>query len=112
MKNKISKKVNQILKNISIALMMFMILGNQVYAANVPMIDGTKRLIADVTTGVLLLVAGAAGLIGVKNGLQWLAADEDEKPRYKKNVRNTALIAAITISFSGIIQFVLSYYGG
>mgnify|MGYP000056442669 CR=1 FL=1 len=68
------------------------------------------RLLNDAMTWLLIISAAAAVVLGLVFILQWMAADENEKPAAKKKIKTVVIAAVIAVAFEGIMKFILSYF--
>lgn len=68
------------------------------------------RLLNDAMTWLLVISAAAAVVLGLIFILQWMAADENEKPAAKKKIKTVVIAAVIAVAFEGVLKFILSYF--
>lgn len=68
------------------------------------------RLLNDAMTWLLIISAAAAVVLGLWFILQWMSADENEKPAAKKKIKTVVIAAVIAVAFEGIMKFILSYF--
>lgn len=113
MKNKMTKIGNSIKKVITTASLMFglvMMYGMNAYASEPKIISGTKKLAEDATKWLTGIIAVITVAVALWKGFKWQTADEEEKPRAFKGVKNTIIIGVVLTCISGLITVVLGYY--
>ena len=72
---------------------------------------GTQKLLQDLTTALILISIAITLVLAVKDGIEWGAADEQERPVKQKKIIWTIIIGVITVVITGIVKVVLGYYG-
>ena len=82
-----------------------------VYAGEPTLVTGTQKLISQATLYLAGFVAGITGLIALVNGIKMQTAEEEEKPKYKKALKNTIIIGVVIATISGTISWIFSFYG-
>lgn len=71
---------------------------------------GTQKLIQSLTTALTGLVALITTCFAVWKGIQWQLADDQEKPRKKKELLSVIGIGILITTISGVIAVILSFY--
>jgi ABC-type phosphate/phosphonate transport system permease subunit len=79
---------------------------------NTVLFTGSKNLLQDLTKGLTAISAVVTVFLSIFRCVLWQCADDQDKPHKKKAVQNTVLIGILITCMSGLIAFVLSYYGG
>lgn len=71
---------------------------------------GTLLLIKDAQVVALGIEAALIVFLLIKEGIKMQAAEQEEKPKYKKSMISIAIIGVIIISITALVPAVLSYY--
>ena len=74
-------------------------------------VTGTMSLISAVTAIVAAGVAAVTVAIAMINGLKMQTAEEEEKPKYKKAMKNTIIIGIVIATISGTVSWIFHFYG-
>lgn len=78
--------------------------------SNSVLVSGTKKLIDDVTSALMILIPLIASVLAAMNGLKISGAQDDERPALMKKVRISIIAAICGIAAPGIIKIILGYY--
>lgn len=76
------------------------------------LVEGTKKLITDITAVFTGIAGGITGMLAIKNAIAWNIADDQEKPRAKKRLFTDLGIGVIATVAVALVGVILSYYGG
>lgn len=71
---------------------------------------GTLALIADAQAILLVVEAALVVVLLIWQGIKMQAAEQEEKPRYKKNMWGIGATGVLIICFTAVVPAVLSYY--
>ncbi len=74
------------------------------------LVKGTLRLLRDGTAILLIIEAGLCGLLVVKEFIAMQQADEQDKPRHKKQIKTIILSGIIIFCITGLLTAIFSYY--
>lgn len=74
-------------------------------------VSGTMSLISAVTAIVAAGVAAVTVVVAMINGLRMQIAEEEEKPKYKKAMKNTIIIGIVIATISGTVSWIFHFYG-
>ena len=74
-------------------------------------VSGTMSLISAVTAIVAAGVAAVTVVVAMVNGLRMQTAEEEEKPKYKKAMKNTIVIGIVIATISGTVSWIFHFYG-
>lgn len=77
---------------------------------NTKLYNGTMRLFADATKVAMLIETGICAFLVIKEFIAMQQADEQEKPRHKKNIKTIILSGVIILCMTGLLTAVFSYY--
>lgn len=114
MKRNISNRIKKVAMA-TIAGVINIVMASPIYAAtsgieNLPLFNGTMNLLTAITAGITA-IAGSLGLIFcIKSGIEWNAANEQEKPGKQKALIGTIISAVVVTAIPGIVTWILSYY--
>lgn len=89
-------------------LMQLVATGNKL--ENSKLVTGAKALIADATGVLVGITAGLTGLLIIYNLIRLKAADEHEKPKYKKGWISSLICGIGIILAEGLVALVFSYF--
>ena len=78
---------------------------------NIPLVEGTKKILNDLTPIVVAIGVLLTGVLAAVRVIQWNNADEQEKPRAKKQIISTVLGGILITTIVGTITAILGYYG-
>lgn len=110
---KMKNKVNKVSAAIMTAVMSLMITV-PVYATpsieDLPLYKGTMNLIAALTGGITAIAAAVGVFFCVKAGIEWHAANEQEKPGKLKALIGTVISAVVIIAIPGALTWILLFY--
>lgn len=109
---KFSKEMKKKIVTAMILMNVFIMQAMPVYAdtAEPKLVSGTKNLLTDVGTYLTALIGGATVAIALWRGFQWQAAEDTEKTKYGKMVKNTLIIGIILTCLSGLVTWIFGYY--
>lgn len=79
---------------------------------NIPLVSGTKKLLNDLTPILVAIGVLITGVLAAVRVIQWNNADEQEKPRAKKEIISTVLGGILITTIVGTLTAILGYYGG
>ena len=71
---------------------------------------GTIKLLNDVKTILLAVEAVLVIVLMIWKGIQMQAAEDEEKPKYKKAMKNVLILGIIIVALTATIPLVLKYY--
>lgn len=71
---------------------------------------GSIKLFNDLATALVVLSLVITTTLAIWRGIQWQAAEEQEKPSKKKHLIMTIIIGVIVAVSSGLIKVILAYY--
>lgn len=71
---------------------------------------GTMQLIADAQSVLLAVEAAFVVVLLIWQGMKMQAAEQEEKPRYKKNMWGIGITGVIIISLTAVVPVILAYY--
>lgn len=74
------------------------------------LVKGTIALLNDATSVALLIEAGAIVVLVIMKFIAMQQADEQEKPKFKKEIKTIIITGIIIMCISGILKAVFSYY--
>lgn len=74
------------------------------------LVTGTVKLLNDATTVALILEAAIVVILCIVKFIGMQQADDNEKPKYKKEIKTTIITGIIVMCISGILKAVFSYY--
>lgn len=74
------------------------------------LVSGTEALLKDGRNVLIGFVAIVAGVVELIIGLQYMQADEQEQPKYRKRAKTTIIVAICCVCATAIIEAILSYY--
>ena len=98
-----------------IALTVFFMSNVPVYSDDVQnskIVKGTEKLIGDVTTWLMVLAPVVSGLLIIYFFIRRSAADEMDQKMWGKRISNAWICAAVAVAGSGLVQLIMSYFGG
>lgn len=78
--------------------------------AQTKLVKGTINLLNDATTVALLIEAAAVVVLVVMKFIGMQQADDQEKPKFKKEIKSIIITGIIVMCISGILKAVFSYY--
>lgn len=106
------KKTTKMKMMLITVCLLVLLTANVVFAAGDPVIvTGTKKLVADGTKILTGLVAGVTTVMALFRGIAWQTADDEHKPKHKKEVIDTLKIGVLLTCIMGIVAWIFSYYG-
>ena len=71
---------------------------------------GTMQLIADAQSVLLAVEAAFVVLLLIWQGMKMQAAEQEEKPRYKKNMWGIGITGVVIITLTAVVPVILAYY--
>lgn len=74
-------------------------------------VTGTMSLVSAATAIVAAGVAAVTVLVAMINGVRMQTAEEEEKPKYKKAMKNTIIIGIVIATISGTVSWIFHFYG-
>ena len=77
---------------------------------NTKLVKGTVALLNDAATVALILEAAIVVVLCIIKFIGMQQADDQEKPKYKKEIKTTIITGIIVFTISGILKAVFSYY--
>ena len=96
----------------SIALMTSVLLGTMpVFAGQPQIVTGTLNLVSAVTLILAGCVAAVTIVFVLINGFKMQTCEEEEKIKYKKQIKNVIIIGVFLVTISGTIGWIFSFYG-
>ena len=78
--------------------------------AETKLVKGTIELLNDATTVALLIEAAAVVVLVIMKFIGMQQADDQEKPKFKKEIKSIIITGIIVMCISGILKAVFSYY--
>jgi len=73
-------------------------------------VTGTVNLLNDASTVALIIEAALVVILCIVQFIGMQQADDQEKPKYKKNIKSIIITGIIVMTISGILKAVFSYY--
>lgn len=95
------------------SIFLFLLYTVPVYAGNLEgskLVTGTSQLIADGTKILTGFIAGLTGYVTVKDIIQWIMADDEEKTKAKKRLQRDVCIGVLGTVGVGLIAIIFAYY--
>lgn len=80
------------------------------YLGQTKLVKGTVDLLNDAATVALILEAAIVVVLCIIKFIGMQQADDQEKPKYKKEIKTTIITGIIVFTISGILKAVFSYY--
>lgn len=74
------------------------------------LVKGSLKLFKDATAVALLIEAVLCGFLVVKEFIAMQQADEQDKPRHKKQIKTIILSGIIIFCMTGLLTAIFSYY--
>lgn len=105
-------KIEKYIKMLLVSMFLLIVSVVPVYASleSSKIVTGTNNLISDGTKVLTALVAGATGFVAIKDIVQWLMADDEEKTKAKKRLQRDVGIGVLGTVGVGLIAIILAYY--
>lgn len=115
MKN-LNKKRYKSVRNIVIVCIFSLCFTITAFASSVDfkettLFKGTANLLWAGVAALTALAVALTTFFGVKAGIAWQAADDQDKPQKKKALINTVAIGVLVACLTGLITLILGVYG-
>jgi len=108
MRKKLLEKIKLVLLTTTLFWAMFPV---QCFAiGESSLVKGTTKLINDATTVIITLSSIVTAVMVVYNLVRQQACDEEDKIKYKKNVKGILIIGVIVVVVPSLVKIILAYY--
>lgn len=74
------------------------------------LVTGTLDLLADATAVALVIESGLVGFLCIKEFIALQQADDQDKPRHKKNIKSIIITGIVVLTITGVLTAVFKYY--
>ena len=113
MKNKLMKTVSKA-KIMVMAAWLYIMVPLQLWAnegtSNLQLINGTEALLKDVQGKLLVIAVIVAVVLEIWNGVSYMIASEDEKPKYTKRVKTIIYTVVLILTAAETLTWLFGFY--